>query len=365
MSREVAEKHSRTLQIFAPIGAVIFSFILCSILLLAVGANPVTVYAELLFGPFTSLYWISELILKVTPLLLCSLAVTLALKVRFWNIGAEGQFCIGACAATGIALTLGGLPKYILLPLMMLGGFAGGSLWGAIPSVLKVKLRVNEIITTLLMNYIAAQWLNHLVYGRWRGSDGFPYTEVFKRSAFLPNLFEGAHIGIFFGIAISVSLFFVFGRTRFGYKAKVVGENTRAARYGGINVGVVTFVVVMLSGGIAGLAGMSDVSGMHHRLNPNILLGYGYTGIIIAWLSRNNPLWVLVVSMLFGILAVGGDIIKVYQVPNAIVKTLQGAIFLSVLAADGIVQRVNRPKTQDSRLKTHRPIDPWTNRPID
>jgi simple sugar transport system permease protein len=331
-------------QILARAGALyvaplLFSFSLCSILLFIVGANPATVYAKLLFGTFKSRYWISELILKVTPLLLCSLAVTLALKVKFWNIGVEGQFCIGAWAAGGIALALGGLPRYILLPLMVIVGFASGSLWGAIPAVLKVKLRVNEIITTLLMNYIAELWLYHFVYGRWKGRDGFPYTETFSDSAALPSLLgQRAHIGIFFGIAISVSLYLIFGRTLFGYKAKVVGENVKAARYGGISVGYVTLVVVLLSCGIAGLAGMSDVSGIHRRLHPNILLGYGYTGIIIAWLSKSNPMRVLVVSVLFGILAVGGDIIQVYQVPNAIVRILQGSIFLSILAADSIVR---------------------------
>ncbi len=347
MSDEV-KMRSRVPQILSHAGVLyiaplVLSFGLCSILLLAVGANPANVYLKLLFGTFRSRYWISELILKVTPLLLCSLAVTLALKVKFWNIGVEGQFCMGAWAAGGVALTFSGLPRYVLLPLMMSVGFVSGSLWGIIPALLKVKLKVNEIITTLLMNYIAALWLNHFVYGRWKGRDGFPYTEKFSGSAYLPVLFgQRAHIGIFFGIAISIALYLVFGRTRFGYKARVVGENVKAARYGGISVGFVTLVVMLLSGGIAGLAGMSDVAGIHHRLHPNILLGYGYTGIIIAWLSRSDPLRVLVVSILFGILTVGGDIVQVYQVPNAIVRILQGTIFLAVIAADSIVQRARR-----------------------
>jgi len=348
MNVETATKPSRIPQILARAGILyiaplLFSFGLCSILLLAVGANPLTVYFKLIFGTFKNRYWISELILKITPLLLCSLAVTLALKVKFWNIGVEGQFCMGAWAAGGIALTFGGFPKYVLLPLIVIVGFLAGSLWGAIPAVLKIKLKVNEIITTLLMNYIAALWLNHFVYGRWKGRDGFPYTETFNDSASLPALLgQRAHIGIFFGIALAIALYFIFERTRFGYKAKVVGENVEAASYGGINVSLVTLAVVLLSGGIAGIAGMSDVSGIHHRLHPNILLGYGYTGIIIAWLSKNNPLRVLVVSILFAILAVGGDIIQVYQVPNAIVRILQGSIFLSVLAADSIGNRVKR-----------------------
>jgi simple sugar transport system permease protein len=285
------------------------------------------------------------LILKITPLLLCSLAVALALKVKFWNIGVEGQFCMGAWAAGGIALKFGELPKYILLPLMAFAGCAGGCLWGVIPAVLKIKLKVNEIITTLLMNYIAALWLNHFVYGIWKGRVGFPYTEKFSKSASLPTLFsQRAHVGIIFGLVISVILYFIFQRTRFGYKAKVVGENINAARYAGMNLEYIIFIIVFISGGIAGLGGMSDVAGIHHRLHPNILLGYGYTGIIIAWLSKNDPLRVLIVSILFGILTVGGDIIQVYQVPNAIVKVLQASIFLSILAADSIGNRILRTK---------------------
>ncbi|MBD3181173.1 ABC transporter permease [Candidatus Poribacteria bacterium] len=324
------------------IGPVLFSFLLGSVFLISVDKNPLNVYIKLVFGPFKNSYWISELILKITPLLLCSLAVTLALKVGFWNIGVEGQFCMGAWAAGGIALYFGKLPGYILLPFMMLAGFACGGIWCSIPALLKTKLRVNEIITTLLMNYIAALWLNHFIYGRWKGEDGFPYTRNFTENAALPRLFgQRAHIGIFFGILISAVLFFVFTRTRFGYKMRVTGKNIFAARYGGINVTRIFLVTAIFSGGIAGLAGMTDVSGIHHRLHPNILLGYGYTAIIIAWLSKNKPLSILVVSFLFGILAVGGDIIQVYQVPNAIVKILQGFIFLSVLAGDEIWKRIS------------------------
>ena len=320
--------------------ALIVSFGLCSILLLAVKANPIEIYGKLIFGTFQNSYWISELILKVTPLLLCSLAVTFALKARFWNIGVEGQFCLGAWAAGGIAMMFGGFPKYLVIPLMILTGAVWGGLWALIPGILKVKLKVNEIITTLLMNYIAILWLNHFIYGRWKGRDGFPYTDMYGENSFLPTLFgQRAHVGIFFGVAIALIMYFTFNRTRFGYKTIVSGENPEAARYGGVNVGMVTLIAAIISGGIAGLAGMTDVAGIHHRLNPNILLGYGYTGIIIAWLSKNNPLWILVVSVLFGILAVGGDIIQVYQVPNAIVRILQGTIFLSMLAAERIVSR--------------------------
>lgn len=319
------------------IAPILFSFILCSIIILIVGANPLIVYTRLLFGAFESRYWFSELILKISPLLLCSLAVMLALKVKFWNIGVEGQFCMGAWAAGGVAMTFNWMPRAILLPLMMLSGFVAGCLWCAIPALMKVKLKVNEIITTLLMNYIAVLWLNHFIYGRWKGSDGFPYTEPFGNNASLPNIFgHRANIGIFLGIFTVLCLYFLFRKTKFGYKMKVTGENVKAAKYGGINVEGVILISAILSGGLGGIAGMADVAGIHHRLHPNILLGYGYTGIIIAWLARNEPLRILIVSIFFGILAVGGDIVQVYQVPNAIVRILQGVLFLSILAAEGI-----------------------------
>lgn len=341
MKLEIRGSVPKSIQILAPVVAILFSFALSSILIVSIGANPMVTYSKLLFGAFRSRYWLSELILKITPLLLCSLAVMAGLKVKFWNIGVEGQFCMGAWAAGGIALYWGRLPAYVLLPLLMGAGFAAGSLWGLIPALLKIGLKVNEIITTLLMNYIAALWLDYFVYGSWRPADGFPYTKVFHESASLPTLFhQRAHIGIFFGITIAIAFYFLFEKTIFGYKVKVIGENLKAAQYAGINVKYIIFVVMLFGGGLAGLAGMSEVSGVHHRLYPssNILLGYGYTGIIIAWLGKNHSLGVFVFSVFLGILAVGGDIIQVYQVPRAIVQILQGLIFFSVLASDTVMR---------------------------
>jgi len=340
MKIEVREEIPKSVQISAPIVAVLFSFVLCSFLLLSIGANPIITYGKLLFGPFRSVYSISEVVLKITPLLLCGLAVMAGLKIKFWNIGVEGQFCMGAWAAGGCALLVSErLPGYIVLPLLVLVGFSAGSFWGLIPTALKIGFRVNEIITTLLMNYIAALWLDYFVYGRWKDEKGFPYTNIFNESAFLPNFFnQRAHLGIFFGIIIAVAFYLIFEKTKFGYKMKVIGENIKAAEYAGINIKFVIFIVMALSGGIGGLAGMSEVCGVHHRLHPNILLGYGYIGIIIAWLAKNNPLWVIFVSVLFGILSVGGDIIQVYQIPSAIVKILQGMIFFSVLASDALIR---------------------------
>ncbi|MBM3212766.1 ABC transporter permease [Candidatus Poribacteria bacterium] len=322
---------------FAPI---LFSFGLCSILFLIVGASPIFVYIKLLFGAFESPYWFSELILKITPLLLCSLAVMTALKVNFWNIGVEGQFCIGAWAAGGTAMALGWMPGYFLLPILALSGFICGILWISLPVIMKLRLKVNEIITTLLMNYIGILWLNHFIYGKWKGSDGFPYTKTFSNNASLPGIFgQRAHIGIFFGLVLVAGLYFMFGKTRFGYKSRVVGENAKAGLYGGINIIGVVLINALISGGLAGFAGMVDITGIHHRLHPNIILGYGYTALIITWLAKNNPIHILVVSVLFGILAVGGDMIQVYQVPNAIVKILQGVIFLSILTAEGLYNK--------------------------
>lgn len=345
MKIEVREEIPQYIHISAPILAVLFSFVLCSFLLLSIGANPVITYGRLLFGPFRSAYSLSEVVVKITPLLLCGLAVMTGLKIKFWNIGVEGQFCMGAWAAGGWALLVSDrLPGYIMLPLLVLVGCAAGSLWGLMPTALKIGCKVNEIITTLLMNYIAVLWLNYFVYGPWKDEKGFPYTNIFNESAFLPNFFnQRAHIGILFGIIIAVAFYLIFEKTKFGYKMKIIGENIKAAEYVGINIKYVIFIVMALSGGIGGLAGMSEVCGVHHRLHPNILLGYGYTGIIIAWLAKNNPLWVICVSVLFGILAVGGDIIQIHQIPSALVKILQGTIFFSVLASDALMRyRVKR-----------------------
>ncbi len=301
------------------------------------GYNPLMVYALMFEGAFGSAYGISETIVKMTPLLLTSLGVSVAFRMKLWNIGAEGQFYMGAFAATGVALQWPDQPAAVLLPAMVLAGLTGGALWGLLPGILRAYLEVSETITTLMLNYVAIAWVSYLVYGPWRDPAGynFPLTEVFSPGATLPSLGSGRiHYGLVFGLAAALLLDLTYRYTRWGYTIKVIGESPSAARYAGFNLTRNILLAMGLSGALAGLAGMAEVAGLARRLQPGLSSGYGYTAIIIAWLARLNPWTMVVTSLLFGGLQVGGYSIQTRGLPRATVVMLQGLVLFFVLAGE-------------------------------
>ena len=308
-------------------------------ILLATGANPIETYKAMVIGAFGSGYSISETLVKAIPLILCGLGVAVAFKMKFWNIGAEGQLAMGGFAASGVALFLPGwfpnLPLGWLLPLMVLAGFVAGAVWGMIPGVLRALLGVNEVITTLMMNYIAILWIEYLFYGPWRDPQGygFPGTAQFSREAWLPR-YPGTriHLGLVFALVAAVAIWIILTRTRWGYEVRVIGENPTAARYAGVSLMRNVLLVMLISGGLAGLAGVGEVAGISHRLQKGLTVGYGYTAIIVAWLGQLNPWGVAVVGVLLAGLLVGGDQIQItMQLPAAVALVLQGAILFFML----------------------------------
>jgi ABC-type uncharacterized transport system permease subunit len=343
---ERVQEQPRWLVWLSPLILIAAALLVGALLLRFAGANPWFVYrrmAELAYG---SLYGWSDTTIKATPLILAGLGVSIAFRMRLWNIGAEGQLFLGAFFATGVALHWlpRETPQAILLTAMAVAGFVGGALWGLIPGVLKAKLNVNEIITTLMLNYVAALWNNYFVYGPW-SERGFGLTPQFPRSAWLPRFtdfasavpaFRGltAHFGIFLGVALAVVLWVVWRRTRWGFEVSVIGDNPRAARYAGINLTRNIMLVMALSGGLAGLAGMSEVSGVVHRLQERFSPGYGFTAIIVAWLAKLNPLAIVLVSYLFAGLLVGGDAIQ----PAGIAQLLQGVILFVVVGGEMVLR---------------------------
>jgi general nucleoside transport system permease protein len=315
-------------------------------LLWLAGANPWYVYTQMATIAFGDVYGWSDTTVKATPLILAGLGVAAAFRMRLWNIGAEGQLLMGAFFATGVALHW--LPadasQWVVLFVMAMAGFAGGAFWGFIPGVLKARLNINEIITTLMLTYIAFQWNNYFVYGPW-SERGFGLTPQFPRSAWLPRFtdyaeavpaFRGvtAHTGIFLAIALAVMFWFVWKHSKWGFEIKVIGDNPRAARYAGINLTRNIILIMMISGGMAGLAGMVEVAGVVHRLQERFSPGYGYTAIIIAWLAKLNPLAIVPVSYLFGGLLVGDDVIQ----PAGIARMLQGVILFVVVGGELLLQ---------------------------
>ncbi len=328
---------------FLSLAAIVVALILGGIVIQLAGGDPLRSYAHIARASFGSLGVFSDTIVKATPLILVGLACTVAFRMRLWNIGAEGQFFMGALGASAVVL-IPILPKetspWIFIPVMMIAGIIAGALWGFIPGFLKAKYNVNEIITTLMMNYIATSLVLFFVFAVW-SEGGFQMSPVFPKNAWLPRLtdyaaqiklFRGltSHLGLLIALVAVVVVWFILYRSRWGYEIRLIGDNPRAAQYAGINISRNIILVMMLSGGLAGLAGMSEITGVVHRLQTAISPGYGFTGIIIAWLAKLNPFAVVVVSVLFGALILAGREIQ----PSGVPKLIQGIILVCLIASD-------------------------------
>ncbi|MBL7202180.1 MAG: ABC transporter permease [Anaerolineae bacterium] len=341
------EEVPRWMSPLVSLAGVAVALVLGGVVLILVGGDPFRTYAHIARTSFGSLGVFSDTLVKATPLLLLGLACSLAFQMRLWNIGAEGQFIIGAFGASAVVLAPllpEDTPRYLMLPAMMLAGFAAGAAWGAVPGLLKARLNVNEIITTLMMNYIAVSWNYFFIFGVW-SEGGFEMSKVFPRTAWLPRLADYAeqvplfrglttHLGLVLGILAAIAVWFILYRSKWGYEIRLIGDNPNAARYAGIPIARNTVLAMVLSGGLAGLAGMSEISGVVHRLQGTISPGYGFTAIIVAWLAKLNPFAVILVSILFGSLILAGREIQ----PSGIPKLIQG-ILLFVLIASEILLR--------------------------
>lgn len=328
---------SPTMTVAVPVVSVVLALLFCAVFLALTGRHPLELYGAMLEGALGSAYGLSETAVKAIPLALCGLGISLAFRMQLWNIGAEGQFYLGAFAATWVPLTFPELPAVIMLPAMVALGLAAGALWALVPAFLRVKWKVNEIITTLMLNYVGILWVNYFVYGPWKDPRGFnfPLTAEFPAAAMLPTLGSSRiHFGILF-VLVLVGLFIViFRNSRWGYEIKVIGASERAARYAGMDIKRNMYLVMLLSGAICGLAGMAEVSGIVGRLQPNLSPGYGYTAIIVAWLARLNPIAIVLVAGLFGVLQVGGYIVQTFGVPASVAAMIQGAILFFVIGGE-------------------------------
>ena len=285
-------------------------------------------------GAFGSWYGITETLVKAIPLMLTGLAVSVAFRMRFWNIGAEGQLTLGGVAAAGVALYWSqGLPGWTVLPLAILAGIVAGALWAGIPAVLKAYLKVDETLTTLMLNYVAILYSEHLYYIAWRAPGYNSGTAKFPEVAWLPQIAGRANVGLIFAIILAILLWLVFKYTRWGFEVKIIGENQTAARYLGINIARNIVLALLLSGALSGLAGACEVLGLSRRLQQGLSVGYGYTAIIVAWMAQLNPIVILFVAILMAGLLVGGDQIQMkMRLPASVGLVLQGMILIPMLA---------------------------------
>ncbi len=328
--------------------AIFVALILGGILISFAGGDPMRSYIHIAKASFGDIGVLSDTIVKATPIILAALACSVAFRMKLWNIGAEGQFIMGAFGASAIVLAPvlpAETPRWIFIPVMMLAGMAAGALWGFIPGYLKAKFNVNEIISSLMLNYVAVAWVNFWIFGVWT-EGGFQMSPKFPVAANLPRLTDFAkifpifrglttHLGLVIGIVAAVILWFIIFRSRWGYEIRLIGDNPQAARYAGINITKNVIWVMMLSGALAGLGGMSEVTGVVHRLQTAPLAaGYGFTGIIVAWLAKLNPLVIIVASILFGALILAGREIQ----PSGVPKMIQGIILVCLIASDFLLR---------------------------
>ena len=316
------------------------ALIVGSFLILALGHNPLAVYGEMVSSTFGSQMRFNETIRTTVPLLGAALAVGLAFKMRFWNIGTEGQILVGGIAATYFALfQYQNMPRPVLLIVMGIAGATAGGLWGLIPAFFRAKWGTNETLFTLMLNYVAFGFILYLQAGPWRSPyrGGFPIIDMFDRTARLP-LVMGIHIGWIIMLALAGLVFFYLGYTKQGYQLGVVGQSENTARYAGMNVKQIIMRTMLISGAIAGLVGFIQVSGTNFTLDETTAGGIGFTAIIVAWISHLNPLIMILSAFFIAVLERGAWRIQTeFMIPSTIATVLIGIILFFMLACEFFV----------------------------
>jgi len=306
-----------------------------ALLLLADGKDPLRAYRDTLIYVFGNTYGFSELLVRMAPLLLTSVAVALPSRLGLINVGGEGQLYMGAWLATAGALGFSDLPAWQLLPLMTAMGFAGGALWALLPGILRAVKVVNETISTLLLNYVAPLIVSFFIFGPWRSaeSSAYPQSPAFVAAARLPSL-DGTriHLGLLYGIVCLALYGLALSRTRWGLEVRAIGGNPEASLRLGIPVRTYMIAAMAVAGGIAGMAGMAEVSAIQGRLVGELSPGYGYVGFLVSWLAGGSALGILLMAFLFAVVSSIGDILQITQgVPYAVVNVLMAVILFIVL----------------------------------
>ena len=318
-----------------------------ALVLFAIGASPLETYKTILLGPLSDLFGMTEVLVRAVPLLLVGLGIAISFRSGILNIGAEGQIQMGVLASTAVALALPGLPKPYLLPLVLLAGALGGALWGGIAGWLRARLQVNEILSTVMLNYIAAQLYTFLLRGpmldpnELETGSGTPQSMRLPDSSILDVMVPGTrlHTGLILALVAAVLVWVLLWKTTLGYRMRAAGAGAKAARYAGIPVERYLIIAMLLAGGFAGLAGAVEVTGVHHRAIEGISSGYGFAGIVVALFGGLHPGGIVPSAVFFGILLIGADMTqRSSAVPANMVLVLQGVIILSIVSAQSFLR---------------------------
>lgn len=321
--------------------AILAAMTIGSIILMTIGADVVKTYMVILFEPLKTTLQLSEVLLRAIPLTIIALGISVAYRSGIINIGAEGQMAMGILGTTAVALAFPELPKPVLLPMAILAGAISGGVWGFIPGFLKAKLQVSELLSTVMLNYIAAQFYTFLLRGPMLDpaeltmGSGTPQSMRLSRNLWLDRFLPGTrlHTGLFFALILALLIYLLLWKTSYGYKMRAAGASSRAAKYGGINVTWYLVIAMVISGAFAGMAGAIEIAGVHRRAIEGITGGYGFSGIVVALFGGLHPAGIIPASFFFGLLIVGADMTqRMVGVPANMVNVLQGIIILVIVA---------------------------------
>jgi ABC-type uncharacterized transport system permease subunit len=340
---EKRAERSTAIAIASPLIAVALTLVTVGILFAIMGKNPITALYVYFIEPLTDPFSLAEIAVKATPLVMIAVGLSLCYIANIWNIGAEGQFLVGAIAGSWLAVRTNGTDAGAwVLPVMLILGALGGALYAMIPALCKIRFGASEILTSLMLVYVAYYGMDYLVRGPWRDPHGlnFPTTAPFDPAATVPALIDGSrlHAGTLVALVVVMIAAVMLGRTIMGFEIKLIGAAPRAARFSGFNSDQLVLLTFAVSGGLAGLAGIIEVAGPIGYLQPDISPGYGFTAIIVAFLGRLNPVGILIAGLFLALTFIGGENAEIaMKVPQDLTKVFQGILLFYVLACDSMI----------------------------
>lgn len=334
---------SAVMRYASPVIAGVLTIVLGALMFALLGRDPVEALYTFFISPLVNLTGVTELLLTATPLILCGVGLAIGFRGNVWNIGAEGQFIMGAVAAGGVALAFWGDEGWYTLPLMVIAGAAGGAAWAAIPAFCRTKFNANEILVSLMLTYVALQFLGYLVHGPWIDPEGynFPQTRLYNDAALIPLLIPDTRFFASFLFAVAAVIFgwILMGRSFLGFQIKVVGQAEAAAAYAGFSKKRVIWASFMIGGSFAGLAGMAETAGPVGQLNATFPAGYGFAAIIVAFLGRLHPVGVFMAGLLLALTYLGGEALQSdLNLPKAVTGVFQGMLLFLVLGTDVLIR---------------------------
>lgn len=336
-------ERSNFITIASPLVAIVLTLVTTAVLFAILGKNPFVALYVYFIEPLTDPYSLGEILVKASPLVMIAIGLSFCYIANIWNIGAEGQFLVGAVAGSWLAVRTNGTDVgHWVLPAMLLLGTIGGALYGLIPAICKVRFGASEILTSLMLVYIANFGMDYLVRGPWRDPHGlnFPTTADFDSVATVPVLIDGTrvHAGILIALAVVILASVVLGRTLMGFEMRLVGAAPKAARFSGFSANRLVLITFVVSGALAGLAGIIEVAGPVGHLQPDISPGYGFTAIIVAFLGRLNPIGILIAGLFLALTFIGGENAEIMiKIPLDLTKVIQGVLLFYVLACDSMI----------------------------